>query len=67
MRFYRVVVVNKSDKTGVPLLTAAEALFVMPHLHDGADHPLGFTVGLWVVDTGELLSDAKALQAFTNS
>ena len=61
MGFYRVVVIYKSNKTGVSLFPAAEALFVMPHLHNGADHSLGFTVGLRAIDTREFLSDAVGL------
>lgn len=29
--------------------------FIVPHLHQGADHPFGFAVGLRSGDTGEFL------------
>ena len=61
MGFYGVVVVDKSDKAGVAMLTAAEALLVVPHLHDGADDSLGFAVGLRAIDTREFLSDTIGL------
>jgi len=34
----------------VAMLTAAEALIVVPHLHDGADDALGFAVGLRTIE-----------------
>ena len=43
------------------MLTAAEALLIVPHLHDGANHSLGFAVGLRAIDTRKFLSDAKSL------
>ena len=61
MGFYRVVVVNKSNKAGVSLFAAAETLFVVPHLHNSPDHSFGFTVGLWAIDPSEFLSDAVSL------
>ncbi len=33
----------------------------MPHLHEGADDPLGFAVGLWPVNLGEFLADVMRL------
>ena len=61
MRLHRIVVVNKPNEAGVTMLTAAEALFVVPHLHDGTNHSLGLAVGLRSVDAGKLLPDTVGL------
>ena len=50
---YRVVVINKSVKTGMSLFSADEVLLVVPHLHDGPDDSLGFAVGLRAIYTRE--------------
>jgi len=45
MGFYGVAKVNETGKLNAP------------HVHQGTDDPLGFTVGLWTIDAGKLLID----------
>ena len=57
MWLYGVVKINKPYQARLSLLAARKAFLIMPHVHQGPNHPLGLAVGLWPVDTGKFLAD----------
>lgn len=53
--------INEANQARLPLLAALKTFLVMPHIHQGSDHPLDLTVRLRPVDTSKLLADAISL------
>jgi len=58
MRLHSIVEIHKAAQFLLPMLRAVKLLFVIPHLHNRPDYPLGFAVGLRSHRTGKFLIDA---------
>ena len=58
MRLHSIVEIHKAAQFLLPMLRVVKLLFVIPHLHNRPDYPLGFAVGLRSRRTGKFLIDA---------
>ncbi len=57
MKLSGIVEVNETEKLNVPIGAAFKVNLAVPHVHQGADNPLSFTVGLRTINTSKLLTD----------
>lgn len=58
MRFHRVIEINEAYELKQAVRSIFENMPLMPHLHQGADHPFRLAIGLRTIDAGKLLADA---------
>lgn len=64
MGLHGVVEVNKAVELDMAMSRIFEGLLAVPHLHERANDPFGFTVGLRPIDAGKLLVDTVLLAGF---
>ncbi|PTQ76673.1 hypothetical protein C8R26_11572, partial [Nitrosomonas oligotropha] len=57
VRLNGIVEINETEKLNVPIGAIFEVNLAVLHVHQGADNPLSFTVGLRTIDTSKLLTD----------
>ena len=57
MRSHDIEYFDETEKLNAPLIAVFKGNMAMPQIHQGADHLLGFTVGLRTIDAGKLLTD----------
>ena len=57
MGFEGVVEVNETGKLKASISAVFKASLAVPHIHQSADDPLRFPVGLETIDAGKLLTD----------
>ncbi|PTQ66546.1 hypothetical protein C8R26_14812, partial [Nitrosomonas oligotropha] len=57
MRLNGIVEVNETEKLNASIGAVFKVNLAVPHIHQGADNPLSFTVGLRTIDTSKLLTD----------
>ena len=57
MGFDGVVEVNETDKLNTAVSGVFKTEFVVPHVHERANHVLGFAVSLRAIDASKLLTD----------
>ena len=57
MRFNGIVEINETEKLNASIGAVFKVNLAVPHIHQGADNPLSFTVGLRTIDTSKLLTD----------
>ena len=67
MRLNGIVEINETEKLNVPIGAVFKVNLAVPHIHQGADNPLSFTVGLRTIDTGKLLTDTVLPASFDES
>ena len=67
MRLNGIVEVNETDKLNTSVSSVFKTEFVVPHVHERADHALGFAVGLRTIDTSKLLTDTVLPASFDKS
>ena len=67
MRLNGIVEINETEKLNVPIGAVIEVNLAVPHVHQSADNPLGFTVSLRTIDTGKLLTDTVLPASFDES
>jgi hypothetical protein len=67
MRLNGIVEINETEKLNVPIGAVFKVNLAVPHIHQCADNPLGFTVGLRTIDTGKLLTDTLLPASFDES
>ena len=53
VRLHSVIEINKAAQLLSPVFRTVKQLFLMPHLHQGADNPFRLTVGLRTGNPGE--------------
>ncbi|SDX32309.1 hypothetical protein SAMN05216300_12836, partial [Nitrosomonas oligotropha] len=52
MRLNGIVEVDETEKLNASIGTVFKVNLAVPHIHQGADNPLSFPVGLRTIDTG---------------
>ena len=67
MRLNGIVEVNEMEKLNASIGTVFKVNLAVPHIHQCADNPLSFTVGLRTIDTGKLLTDTVLPANFDES
>ena len=67
MRLNGIVEINETEKLNVPIGTVFKVNLAVPHVHQGADNPLSFTIGLRTIDAGKLLTDTVLPANFDES
>lgn len=67
MGLYGIVEVNETGKLNAPIGAVFKGNLAVPHIHQGADDSLGFTVGLGTIDAGKLLADTVLPASFAES
>ena len=67
MRLNGIVEVDETEKLNVPIGAVFKVNLAVPHIHQGADNPLSFTVGLRTIDAGKLLTDTVLPASFDES
>ena len=64
MGFDGVVEVNETDKLNTAVSGVFKTEFVVPHVHQGTDHPISFSVGLRTIDARKLLANTVLRACF---
>ena len=67
VRLHSVIEINKATQLLLPMFRTVKRLFLMPHLHQGADNPLRFAVGLRTGNPGKLLTNPVLITGYTES
>ncbi|SDX20751.1 hypothetical protein SAMN05216300_12250, partial [Nitrosomonas oligotropha] len=67
VRLNGIVEINETEKLNVPIGAVFKVNLAVPHIHQGADNPLSFTVGLRTIDAGKLLTDTVLPASFDES
>ena len=67
MRLNGIVEINETEKLNVPIGAVFKVNLAVPHVHQGADNPLSFTIGLRTIDAGKLLTDTVLPANFDES
>ena len=55
----RVVEVDKAQQADLTILPILKRLLLMPHLHYCSYYTFGFSIGLWPIDSRELLTNTQ--------
>ena len=64
---HSVIEINKAAQLLSPVFRTVKQLFLMPHLHQGADNPFRLTVGLRTGNLGKLLTNPVLITGYTES
>ena len=67
VRLHSVIEINKAAQLLSPVFRTVKQLFLMPHLHQGADNPFRLTVGLRTGNPGKLLTNPVLITGYTES
>ena len=67
MWFHDIVEVDEMEKLNAPIGVVCKGNLAVLHIHQGADDPLRFTVGLRMIDAGKLLIDTVLPAKFAES
>ena len=67
MRLNDIVEINETEKLNASIGAVFKVNLAVPHIHQGADNPLSFTVGLRTIDAGKLLTDTVLPASFDES
>ncbi len=67
MGFHSIVEIDETEKLNAPASAAFKGNLVVPHVHQGVDDPLCFTVSLRTTDADKLLTDTVLPASFAES
>ena len=67
VRLHSVIEINKAAQLLSPVFRTVKQLFLMPHLHQGADNPFHLTVGLRTGNPSKLLTNPVLITGNTES